>query len=105
MATFTGIVGIEYHLQEQLVHPKAGITMGNDYHAPDTQAIDMMTEEVVADLILGLIQETEVGATQDTPAQTDMPAGTETLDRGTRPTAAKPKANHLTGSTQVAIDH
>ena len=60
MATFTGIARIEYHLQEQLVHPNAGITMGNDYHAPNTPEIDVMTEEAIADLILGLIQETEV---------------------------------------------
>ena len=65
----------------------------------------MMTEEAVADLILGLTQETEVQATQDTPAQTDMPAGTETLDEGTCPTATELKADHLTGSAQVAIDH
>ena len=64
-----------------------------------------MTEEGVADLILGLIQESEVRATQDTPVQTDMPAGTETLDKGTHPTATKLKANHLTGSAQVVIDH
>ena len=65
----------------------------------------MMTEEAIADLILGLIQETEVQATQDTPVQTDTQAGTETLDEGTHPTATKLKANHLTGSAQVAIDH
>ena len=64
-----------------------------------------MTEEAVADLILGLTQETEVPATQDIPAQTDMPAGTETLDESTCPTASELKADHLTGSTQVAIDH
>ena len=64
-----------------------------------------MTEEAIADLILALIQETEVQATQDTPAQTDMPAGTETLDEGTCLTAAELKADHLTGSAQVAIDH
>ena len=64
-----------------------------------------MTEEVIADLILGLIQETEVRATQDTPVQTDTPAGTETLDEGTCPTATELKADHLTGSTQVEIDH
>ena len=34
-----------------------------------------------------------------------MPAGTETLDGGTHLTAAELKADHLTGSTQVAIDH
>ena len=105
MATFTGIAGIGYHLQEQLVHLKAGITMGNDNYAPNTPPIDVMTEEDVADLILDLTQETEVRATQDTPAQTDTPAGTETLDEGTRQTATKLKADHLTGSTQVAIDH
>ena len=79
--------------------------MENNYHAPNTPEIDVMTEEAIADLILGLIQETEVRAAQDTPAQTDMPAGTETLDKGTRPTATELKANHLAGSTQIAIDH
>ena len=105
MATFTGIVGIGYHLQEQLVHPKAGITTGNDNHVPNTLVINVMTEEAVADLILGLTQETEVGATQDIPVQTDTPAGTETLDEGTRLTATELKADHLIGSAQVAIDH
>ena len=105
MATFTDIVGKEYHLQEQLVHPKASITMENDYYAPDTPEIEVMTEEAVADLMLGLIQETEVRAAQDTPAQTDTPAGTETLDGGTHLMAAKLRADHLTGSAQVAVDH
>ena len=104
MATFTGTFGIGYHLQEQLVNPKAGITTGNDNHTPNTLAIDVRTEEAIADLILGLTQETEVQATQDTPVQTDMPAGTETLDEDTRPTATELKADHLTGSAQVAID-
>ena len=58
MATFTDIVGIEYHLQEQLVHPKAIITMEDDHHTPDTPEINTMT----ADLMLGLTQETEVQA-------------------------------------------
>ena len=105
MATFTGIVGIGYHLQEQLVYPKVSITTGNDNHTLNTLAIDVMTEEAIADLILGLTQETEVQATQEIPAQTDTPAGTETLDEGTCPTTAELKAHHLTGSTQVAIDH
>ena len=83
-ATFTDNVGIGYHCQEQLVHPKAAITMEDDHHAPDTLEIDMMTEEVAADLMLGFIQETEAQATQDTPVQTDTSAGTETLDGGTR---------------------
>ena len=60
MATFTDIVGIEYHLQEQLVHLKAVIITENDHHALDTPEIDVMTEEAIADLMLGLIKETEV---------------------------------------------
>ena len=67
VATFTDIVGIEYHLQEQLVQPKAIITTEDNHHAPDTLETDMMTEEATADLMLGLIQETEVQATQYTP--------------------------------------
>ena len=77
----------------------------DDHHAPDTPEIDVMTGEATADLMLGLIQETEVQATQDTPAQTDTPAGTEMLDEGTCQTATELKANHPTGSDQVAIDH
>ena len=59
----------------------------HNYHTPNTPEIDTMTEEAAADLMLGLIQETEVQAAQDTPVQTDTPAGTETLDEGTRWTA------------------
>ena len=61
--------------------------------------------EATADLMLGCTQETEVQATQDTPALTDTPAGTETLDEGTHQTAIELKANHPTDSSQVAIDH
>ena len=63
-----------------------------------------MTEEAIADLILGLTQETEVRTAQDIPVQTDMPAGHD-LDISTCPTTSKLKADHLTGSAQVAIDH
>ena len=87
VATFTDIVGIGYHCQEQLVHPKATITMEDDHHAPGTPEIHMITGEAAADLMLGLMQETEVQAAQDTPAQTDTPAGTETLGKGTKPIA------------------
>ena len=79
--------------------------MGDDQHTPNTPEIDVMTEEAIADLMLGLIQETEVRAAQDTPVQTDTSAGTETLDRGTCQTETKLKADHPTGSDQVAIDH
>ena len=64
-----------------------------------------MTEEAIAGLMLGHTQETEVQATQDTPAQTDTPAGTETQDGGTHWTTTKLKADHPTGSDQAATDH
>ena len=105
MVTSTDTVGIGYHHQEQLVHPKSIITTEDDHHALDTPGIDMMTGEAAADLMLGCTQETEVLAAQDTPAQTDIPAGTETLDEGTHWTATELKADCPRGSDQVAIDH
>ena len=97
MVTFTDIVGIGYHLQGQLVHLKAVITTEDDHRTPDTLEIDMMTGEATAGQMLGLIQETEVQATQDTPVQTDTPAGTETLDEGTCQTTTEFKADHPHG--------
>ena len=55
--------------------------------------------------MLGCTQETEVQVAQDTPAQTDTPAGTGTQDEGTRWTATELKADHPTDSGQVTIDH
>ena len=55
VATFTDIVGIEYHLQEQLVHLKAVTTTEDNHDAPDTPEINVMTQETVAYLMLGLI--------------------------------------------------
>ena len=75
MVTFTDTVGIGYHRQEQIVHLKAIITTEDDHHALDNPEIDMMTGEATADLMLGCTQETEVQAAQDTPVQTDTPAG------------------------------
>ena len=64
-----------------------------------------MTEEAIAGQMLGHIQETEVQVAQDIPAQTDTPAGTETLDKDTHQTTTELKADHPTDSGQVAIDH
>ena len=64
-----------------------------------------MTGEAAADLVLGYTQETEAQVTQDTPAQRDTPAGTETQDKGTCWTATELKADHPTDSGQVTIDH
>ena len=104
VVTSTDTVGIGYHHQEQLVHPKAIITTEDDHHALDTPEIDMMTGEA-ADLMLGCTQEIEAQAAQDTPVHTDTPAGTETLDENTCQTATELKADHPTNSSQVAIDH
>ena len=103
--TFTDIVGIGYHLQEQLVHLKTATTVEDDRHAPDTLETNTVTEEAIAGLMLGHTQEIEAQAAQDTPAPTDTPAGTETQDEGTCWTTTELKANHPTGSNQAAIDH
>ena len=79
--------------------------MEDDHHTPDTLETDTMTEEAIAGQMLGRIQETEVQVTQDIPAQTDTPAGTEILDEGTCQTATELKADHPTDSDRVAIDH
>ena len=64
-----------------------------------------MTGEAAADPMLDYTRETKVQVTQDTPAQTGTPAGTETQDEGTHWTATELKANHPTDSSQVTIDH
>ena len=64
-----------------------------------------MTGEATADQMLGYTRETEAQVTQDTPAQTGTPAGTETQDEGTCQTASELKADHPTDSSQVTIDH
>ena len=64
-----------------------------------------MTGEAAADLMLGCTQETEAQVTQDTPAQTDTPVGTETQNEDTRQTTTELKADHPTDSSQVTIDH
>ena len=64
-----------------------------------------MTGEATADLMLGYTRETEAQVTQDTPAQTGTPAGTETQDEGTRRTTTELKADCPTDSGQVTIDH
>ena len=95
MVTSTDTVGIGYHHQG---HPaqRTTITHEADIHrALDTPWVDMMTEE---DPMLGYTRETEVQVTQDTPAQIDMPAGTETQDGDTCLITTEPRAVHPTDS-------
>ena len=64
-----------------------------------------MTGEARADPMLEYTRETEVQVTQDTPAQTGTPAGTETQDRDTHQTATEPRAIQPTESNQAITDH
>ena len=79
--------------------------MADDHRALDTRQVDVMTEEARADPTLGYTRETEVQVAQDTPAQTDMPAGTETQDGDTHRTTTEPRAVHPTDSDQAITDH
>ena len=65
----------------------------------------MITGEAAADPMLGYTRETKVQVTQDTPAQTGTPAGTETQDGDTPRTATEPRADHPTDSSQATVDH
>ena len=98
MLTSTDTVGIGYHCLGHPAHPRTITPMADNYHALDTPRVNVMTEEAGADPTLGYTRETEVQVTQDTPAQTDMPAGTETQDGDTHLTATESRAIHPTGS-------
>ena len=105
VVTSTDTVGIGYHHQGHPAHQRAITTTGDDHHALDTPQVDVMTGEAGADPMLGYTRETEVQVTQDTPVQTDTPAGTKTLDRDTRLTATGPRAIHPTDSDRAITDH
>ena len=79
--------------------------MGDDHHALGTLQVDVMTGEATTDQMLGYTRETEVQVTQGTPAQTGIPAGTETQDGDTHWTTTEPRADHPTDSGQATIDH
>ena len=79
--------------------------MADDHRTLNTPRVDVMTEEARADPMLGYTKETEVQVAQDTPAQTDMPAGTETQDGDTCLTATEPRAVHPTDSNRAITDH
>ena len=101
----TGTVRIGYHHQEQPAHPITITTTEDDHHTLGTPQVDVMTEEARADPMLGNTREREVQVTQDTPAQTGTPAGTETQDEDTHQTVTEPRADHPTDSSQATIEH
>ena len=105
VVTSTDTVGIGYHHQGHPAHQRAITTTGDDHRTPDTPQVDMMTGEARADPMSGYTRETEVQVAQDTPVQTDTPAGTETQDGDTHLTTTGPRAVHPTDSNQVITDH
>ena len=105
VVTSTDTVGIGYHCQGHPAHLRSITTMGDDHRTPDTPQVDMMTGEARADPMLGYTRETEVQVTQDTPAQTGTPAGTETQDGDTCLTTTEPRVVHPTDSNQAIADH
>ena len=98
VVTSTDTVGRGYHHQGHPAHQTTIIHEADARHALDSQHIDVMTEEVGADLALGCTRETEVQVAQDIPAQTDMPAETETQVEDTHLTATEPRAVRPTDS-------
>ena len=105
VVTSTDTVGIGYHHQGHPTHQRTITPMADDHRALNTPQVDVMTEEAGADPMLGYTRETEVQVAQDTPAQTDMPAGTETQDGDTCLTATGPRAIQSTDSDQAITDH
>ena len=105
VVTSTDTVGRGYHRQGHPAHWTT-ITHEADIHrAFDTPHADVMTEEVGADPTLGYTRETGVQVTQDTPAEIDTPAGTETQDGDTCLTATEPRAVHPIDSDRAITDH
>ena len=101
--TFTSTVGIGYHPQGLPVPQKADAAREDDNHAPATTP-EGMIGEAAADPTTDLTSGTEVAADQDTVARTGTQAGIDTLPEDAHLTAAEPKADLHTDSTQVA-DH
>ena len=98
VVTSTHTVGIGYHCQGHPAHQRTITPEADNIRAINTPQVNVMTEEARADPTLGYTRETEVQVAQDTSAQTDMPAGTETQDRDTRLTTTEPRAVHPTDS-------
>ena len=105
VVTSTDTVGTGYHHLGHQAHLRTITPVADDHCTLDTPRVDVMTEEAGADPTLEYTRETEVQVAQDTPAQTDMPAGTETQDRDTHLTTTEPKAVHPTDSDQAITDH
>ena len=91
MVTSTDTVGTGYHHLGHPAHLRTITPMADDQSTLNTPRVNVMTGEARADPTLGYTRETEVQVTQDTPAQTDMLAGTETQDGDTRLTTTEPE--------------
>ena len=105
VVTSTDTAGIGYHHQEHPAHQRTITHVADDHRALDTPQVDVMTREAKADPMLGYTRETEVQVIQDTPVQTDTPAGTETQGRDTCLTTTGPRTVHPTDSDRAITDH
>ena len=105
VVTSTDIVGRGYHCKGHPAHQTTITHEADVHHALDTQQIDVMIEEVGADPTLGYTRETEVQVAQDTLAQIDTPAETETQVKDTYLTATEPRAVCPTDSNRAITDH
>ena len=105
VVTSTDTVGIGYHHQGHPAHQRTITHVADNHHALNTPQVDVMTGEAEADPMLGYTRETEVQVIQDTPVQTDTPAGTETQDGDTCLTATLPRAIYPTDSNRAITDH
>ena len=101
----TDTAGRGYHHQGHPVHQTTIIHEADIHHTLDTRHIEVLIEEVGADLTLGCTKETEVQVAQDTPARTDTPEETETQVEDTCLTTTEPRAVHPTDSNRTTTDH
>ena len=105
VVTSTDTVGRGYHHRGHPAHQTTIIHEADVCHTLDTRHIDVMTEEVGADPVLGCTRVTEVQVAQDTPAQTDTLAEIGTQVEDTHLTATEPRAIHPTDSNRAITDH
>ena len=98
VVTSTDTVGRGYHHQGHQAHQTTIIHEADVHHVLDTRHINVMTEEVGADPVLGCTRQTEAQVAQDSPAQTDTLAEIGTQVKDTHLTTTEPRAVHPTDS-------
>ena len=98
VVTSTDTVGRGYHHQGHQAHQTTIIHEADVCHVLNTRHINVMTEEVGADPVLGCTRQTEAQVVQDSPAQTDTLAEIGTQVKDTHLTTTEPRAVRPTDS-------